>query len=85
MLAVTDAAVERLEEMSAQAPEGVLPRVQQSGDKLMLAWDRAKPRDQQVSHSGSVVLVYDESLDQHLADKTLDVVETDQGAALAIT
>jgi Fe-S cluster assembly iron-binding protein IscA len=85
MLTVTAEAAERLKHAGQKAPDGVLPRVQQEGASLALTWDRPRPRDQEVTQAGAVVLVYDESLAQILFDKKLDVVETDQGTTLTIT
>lgn len=86
MLTVTDAAVEQLKQITVDATdEDVRPlRVFRSGEGLALGRDEAKPEDQKVEAEGQTLLVFDDEISDLLADRTLDVRDTDEGAVLVV-
>ncbi len=52
--------------------------------RLTLQVDKVRPGDATFDHGGRTVLVVNEQISELLADKTLDVKDTDEGPKLAL-
>ncbi len=52
--------------------------------RLALKLDKVRPDDATFDHGGRTVLVVNEQISELLADKTLDVEDTDEGQKLAL-
>ena len=62
--------------------EDAVVRLEQEEDKLTLRIGEAHPGDSTFAHEGRTVLVVRDQLCQELADKTLDVKNTEKGPRL---
>ena len=67
-----------------EMPEDAVVMLEQEEDKLTLRIGEAHPRDSTFAHEGRTVLVVRDQLCQELADKTLDVEDTDEGSRLQL-
>ena len=85
MIAITDAAADRLCAMTERAPEGKTLRLQKGGSGFGFIWNEEQPGDQAVCHQDATVLVYDEHIGGLLSGRTLDVEQTERGPALMLT
>ncbi len=52
--------------------------------RVTVQMDRVRPDDATFDHGGRTVLVVNEQISELLADKTLDVEDTDEGPKLAL-
>lgn len=85
MLTVTQAAAEQLKELKQNAEDGPKPlRVFRSGEGLALGHDEPGEQDHKVEREGQTLLVFDDDVSEILAERTLDVRETEQGAVLVV-
>ncbi len=66
----------------SEAPEGVAARIVIEGSGRVLKFDYVRPGDATFAHEGRTVLLLDQKASQSLADKTLDVEETEEGRKL---
>lgn len=86
MLAVTDAAKDRLvvklDRRKAGEGQGLRFRRTKTGWRLRL--DRARPEDTTFTHAGRHVLLLDPRVAVAIADRTLDVRQTDDGPRLTL-
>ncbi len=82
---VSRAAGERLTEIlkEAEVPEGFALRIAPKEGSLTLIADSLRPGDLEYEHEGRVVLVVGERVAARLADRNLDVVETERGPTLS--
>ena len=86
MLTVTEAASAHLRRILDEAgqPEDVVARFVREGSKAALRADTVKSGDVTFEHEGQTVLVADEAVSEMLADRTLDVQETEDGPQIKL-
>ena len=86
MLTVTETAGAHLAEMldEAKAPGGAAARFIMGPEGLSLAMDAKRDGDEIFAHEGRTVLLVAEDVASLLADKTLDLTDTEQGKALTL-
>jgi len=87
MLTLTDAASEHLAKLldESDVPDEAAVRLVVREEGVALAADQPKPEDTTFEHNGKTILVLDEQVAEALNDRTLDVEDTEQGRALAIS
>ena len=88
MLTVSDAACEHLVavlDQMEEAPDGAAIRILTGPQGLNMAVDTPNDGDKTVEHDGRTVLVLDEAVCNLLDERTLDIQDTEQGKALAIS
>ncbi|MHC5023233.1 MAG: hypothetical protein ACYTGG_04895 [Planctomycetota bacterium] len=87
MFTVTDAAAEHLSDLleQAEAPADVAVRFVLSDEGLGLELDNEKPGDATFNHETRVVLLLDEMIVALLDNRTLDLEDDEDGAALTLT
>lgn len=91
MLAVTDAAANRLHELLDKAREEpsvaddavIRLKVTDEGG-LGFVLDQERPGDNSVAFEGHTVLICDGSIAQELSGQTLDVINTGQGESFSL-
>lgn len=69
----------------AQASPDTAVRLAVEGDGLQSTLDVVRPGDTTYNHDGRKVLVLDNRASRVLADRTLDVLPTDEGMRLGIS
>lgn len=87
MVVVTDGAKQELKRMLAantEEPEACLRLIANDQGQLGLAIDVERQDDQIVEHEDSKVLVVEKELADTLQEITMDIVDTPEGARLAI-
>lgn len=87
MLTITEPASAHLRKLldDANAPDEAAVRFIMGQQGLSLKMDNQQPGDQIFEHNGRTVLLLDDQLSNLLADRTLDVKETERGTMLALT
>ena len=87
MLSVTESASAHLAQMltDVEAPDDVAIRFVLEGRGLTMGLDKERPEDATIDHMGKTVLLLDNNISELLADKTLDVEESDEGPQLALS
>jgi Fe-S cluster assembly iron-binding protein IscA len=88
MLTVTQTASERLSRKltDAEVEDDTAVRVvrKRKGRGWAMRMDKERPSDVTFAHQGRTVLVLDEEVSQMLANKTLDVRQSDSGPKLSL-
>jgi len=86
MLNVSDTAYTMLSSLLSEsnAPEGVAARITNTEQGLTLTIDEVQNSDETFNHDGKTVLAVDESVTDHVNDKSLEVVTTPQGPQLTL-
>ena len=86
MLTMTIDAGEHLKSLleQAEAPENAAARFVASDDGLSLHVDEPRPGDETIEHEGRTVLLLDAQIAELLADRTLDIEQTEEGPALTL-
>ncbi|MEX0885418.1 MAG: hypothetical protein WD009_03165 [Phycisphaeraceae bacterium] len=86
MLTITETAGEHLSQLleDAEAPEGAAARFVASDEGLSLHVDEPRPGDETLEHEGRTVLLLDAQIAELLADRTLDIEQTEEGPALTL-
>jgi len=86
MLTVTMAARDRLtlKLVRTKAAGNVAMRFKRKARGWRLRADHARPADTAITHEGRIVLLLDEVASQAMANKTLDVKDTDAGPRLTL-
>ena len=86
MLTITDAAGSFLAEMlgEADAPEDVAIRFVAEEEGLALRLDRKQDADSAFDHEGRTIMVLDEEMSDFLAERTLDIEDSDDGPKLSL-
>jgi len=87
MLTLTQAAGEHLSKLldESDANDEAAVRLVAREQGLALAADQPRPEDTTFEHDGKTVLILDQQVAEALADRTLDVQDTENGKALAIS
>ncbi len=83
---VTYPAAEYLDQMLAEndVPVAVVVRMVLKDDAISFVEDKMRSGDQTFTHGTRIVLVLDEEMSQLLANQTLDIKYTDDGADLEL-
>ncbi|MEX0744829.1 MAG: hypothetical protein WD118_04435 [Phycisphaeraceae bacterium] len=86
MLIMTHSAAEHLRQLllEADAPEGAAARFVAGPEGLSLHLDKHRTGDETYEHDGRTVLLVDGQIADLLADRTLDVEQTDDGPTLTL-
>jgi Fe-S cluster assembly iron-binding protein IscA len=86
MLTVTESAADHLEKLldECDAPEGGAARFVPEENQLSLQVDSPKPEDETFEHHGKTILVMDQQVSEVLADKRLELKQTNEGVALTL-
>lgn len=85
MLTVTQSASQHLSELLSDAPEEAVVRFVPHESGLAVQLDNVRPGDQTFEHDEKTILALDPQVSEALADRTLDVQDTEQGPQLAIS
>jgi len=87
MLTLTQAAGEHLSKLldESDANDEAAVRLVAREQGLALAADQPRPEDTTFEHDGKTVLILDQQVAEALADRTLDVQDTENGKALSIS
>ncbi len=84
MLTVTDNACAHLSEKLLNFPAKAVLRIVRKSGRMKLRIGGRRPSDETFDHNGRIVLVLGERAAAHVADKTLDVRETEGGPKLRL-
>lgn len=85
MLSVTDNASQHLATLLDEAPENAVVRFVPQEDGLAVQLGNVQQGDTTFEHDDKTVLALDSQVSEALADKTLDVQQTEQGPQLALS
>lgn len=87
MLTLTDAAGAHLSGLlgEVEAPDEAAVRIVLQDQGLALRLDQEQPGDKTFEHNGKKVLLLDEQVSNVLAEKTLDVEDSESGPRLSVT
>lgn len=87
MLTLTESAGAHLSQMltEAEAPDDVAVRIAIDSNQLVMQLTKYSEDDASLEHDGRTVVVMDPMVSQVLDENTLDVEQTDDGAAFKIS